>query len=396
MSQSRRRGPRKRPRVALFYMDSNKGILLGIARYVREHGPWAIYRQPSERLEVMPSWLARWEGDGVIGRILNREAAELVRSTGLPFVDICGAVRAPDIPLVHGDDAAVGELAAEHLLERGFRHFGYYGAPGEIWSDERYEAFERAVTAAEASCQLYRPARIVSGPSAWDEAEEHLAEWLTKLPRPAAVMGANDDLGERVLGAARRAGIRVPDELAVIGVDDDRAICEVCDPPLSSVTRDFEFQGYKAAELLDRLMAGEAPPTQPLFVRPSGVCTRQSTDVLAIDDPFIVRAVSFIRRHACDGIGVSDVLREVPLSRSVLQRRFRRILGQTVSDAIIHLRVKRAQQLLTETDLPLSKVAEMAGFQHHQYLGAVFRKRLGVSPARYRKGAAAAGNGRKG
>src|SRR5690606_17441525 len=148
MMQSRVRVPRKRPRVALFYMDSNKGILLGIARYVREHGPWAIYRQPTERLEVMPSWLARWDGDGIIGRILNWEAAELVRSTGLPFVDICGRVRAPDIPLVHGDDAAVGTLAAEHFLERGFRQFGYYGAPGEIWSDDRFEAFERTVTAA--------------------------------------------------------------------------------------------------------------------------------------------------------------------------------------------------------------------------------------------------------
>lgn len=367
-------------------MDSNKGILLGIARYVREHGPWAIYRQPSERLEVMPSWLSRWEGDGIIGRILNRQAAELVRSTGLPFVDICGAVRAPDIPLVHGDDLAVGVLAAEHLLERGFRQFGYYGAPGEIWSDQRLEGFERTIAAAGGRCELYQPPRIVSGPSAWDEAEEHLAQWLRRLPKPVAVMGANDDLGERILGAARRVGIRVPDELAVIGVDDDRATCEVCDPPLSSVTRDFEGQGYQAAQILDHLMAGGAPPSEPIFVRPSGICTRQSTEVLAIDDPFIASAVSFIRRHACDGISVSDVLREVPLSRSVLQRRFQRILGQTVSDAIIHVRVKRAQELLAETDLPLQRVAEMAGFQHQQYLGAVFRKRLGITPARFRKG----------
>jgi len=333
----------------------------------------------------MPNWLRQWAGDGIIGRIRNQATATLVRNIGVPFVDMRGAVRAPDIPLVHSDDVAIGEVAAEHLLERGFSQFAFYGVAGENWSDYRYDGFRRTVEASDGQCYYHQSPTISAGPTAWDRVQEDVAEWLRELPKPVAIMGGNDDLGERVLGAARRADFRVPDEIAVIGVDDDQATCQICDPPLSSVMRNLQYQGYRAAQLLDTLMAGAAAPREPILIRPSGVITRQSTDVLAIDDPFISQAVGFIRRHACDGISVADVLREVPLSRSVLQRRFKRIFGKTVSDAIIATRVERAQELLLETDLPLRRIAELAGFQHQQYLGAVFRKRVGTSPARYRK-----------
>jgi LacI family transcriptional regulator len=168
-------------------------------------------------------------------------------------------------------------------------------------------------------------------------------------------------------------------------VDDDRATCEVCDPPLSSVVIDSVQQGYKAAALLHRLMNGEPAPAAPVLIKPSGVHERQSTDILAIDDPLIADAVRFIRDHACEGIGVGDVLREIPLSRSVLQRRFRRVFGQTANDMIVQMRLRRAQDLLIGTDLPISRIAEMAGFRYQRYLGAVFRKKLGVTPFRYRQ-----------
>lgn len=374
---------RPQPRVALFLLAAKQAILLGVARYVRQFGPWRLFIQPTEDRAGLPNWLAGWEGDGIIGRITDQETADLVLSTGLPFVDVRGAVRRPDIPLIRSDDEAIGRLAAEHLLERGFRHFGYVGPPGENWSDHRRDMFLRTASDADTSFQAFDAALDIAGPHGWEAAERELAEWINRLPKPSGVMAANDKFGQRVLAAARRAGVRVPEELAVIGVDDDPATCEVCDPPLSSVAIDSEQQGYKAAALLHELMGGVRPQT-PVLLQPSGVRTRQSTDILAIDDPLIADAVRFIRENACEGIGVAELLRQVPLSRSVLQRRFRQVFGMTANDMIVQTRVKRAQQLLIESDLPISRIAEIAGFRYQRYLGAVFREKVGITPAQYR------------
>jgi LacI family transcriptional regulator len=376
---------KQQPRIALFLLESKKEILLGIAKYVREFGPWRLFLQPTEGSESMPRWLKGWRGDGIIGRITDRATADLIRGTGLPFVDVRGTIRHRDIPLVRIDDHEVGRIAAAHLLERGFRNFGYYGPPRANWSEHRREAFKRAVVEAGGTIQSHEKPWVVSGATGWDRAESELSDWLRELPRPAGVMAANDTFGQRVLAAARRAGIKVPEEMAVVGVDNDRAICEVCDPPLSSVLIDSVQQGYKAAELLHRLMAGEKPPGEPLLIKPSGVHERQSTDMLAIDDPMVADAVRFIRERACEGIGVSDVLREVPLSRSVLQRKFRRIFGQSCNDMVVQMRIRRAQQLLIGTDLPIARIAELAGFRYQRYLGSVFRKKLGLTPFRYRQ-----------
>ena len=382
------RPPRRsdqQPRIALFLLESKKDILLGIAKYVREFGPWRLFLQPTESGESLPQWLRNWRGDGIIGRITDRATAKLVRGTGLPFVDVRGTVRDKRIPLVRIDDDAVGQVAADHLLQRGFTHFAYYGPPKENWAAPRRDSFRRAVTESGGTCAVHEKPWNVAGPTGWEAAEAELSEWLRALPKPVGILAASDRFGQRLLGAARRVAIKVPEELAIVGVDDDRATCEVCDPPLSSVVIDSVQQGYKAAALLHGLMNGEPAPAEPVLIKPSGVHERQSTDILAIDDPLIADAVRFIRDHACDGIGVGDVLREIPLSRSVLQRRFRRVFGQTANDMIVQMRLRRAQDLLIGTDLPISRIAEIAGFRYQRYLGAVFRKKLGVTPFKYRQ-----------
>ena len=385
MAQLQKRSHRRQPRIALFLLESKKEILLGIARYVRQHGPWKLYLQQTEDSQGLPQWLSKWQGEGIIGRIATEEAAKVIRSTGLPFVDVRGRIRDPQIPLIRVDDEAIGKMAAEHLLDRGFKHFGYYGMAGESWSQQRCESFCNAILAARGSFKRFEQAWSVAGPTGWEKIERQLSEWLSRLPRPAGVLAGSDKLGQRLLSAARRAEVRVPEELAVVGVDDERATCEICDPPLSSVIVDSEQHGYKAAELLDALMRGEPPPTEPILIKPSGIRTRQSSDILAIDDPYIADAVRFIRENACDGVGVSELLREVPLSRSVLQRRFRRIFGRTANEMIVEVRLKRAQQLLVESDLPIARIAEIAGFRYQRYLGAVFQKKLGITPFQYRQ-----------
>jgi LacI family transcriptional regulator len=200
-------------------------------------------------------------------------------------------------------------------------------------------------------------------------------------------MLCSDQIGPVTLEACRRAGVVVPDEVAVIGVDDDEPLCEVAFPGLSSVWPDHERVGYEAAAMLDRMMKGAAPPAEPMYVPPRGVVTRRSSDVLAVEDRDVAIAIRVIREHACDagGLTTDDVAEEVSVSRSVLQRRFKQAVGRTLHAEMLRVRLARARELLAETDLPIAVVADKAGFRHQEYLGAVFRQRVGTTPAQFRQ-----------
>lgn len=381
-------GPSPGRRVLLLVetsLASGRDILRGIARYVRERGQWVLFHEPRGLDTRPPRWLAEWKGDGIIARIQSAALAEAVRAIGVPAVDVLGLVPGAGLPLVHVDDRAIARLAAEHLLERGFRHFGFYGLSSENWSLRRRDAFCQYVTGRGGTVSVYERPRLEGDGARWAEREQELLRWLRALPKPAGVMVCSDQLGLGFLEACRQAGVAVPEEIAVVGVDNDDALCEIAYPPLSSVWPAHQRVGYEAAALLDRLMAGEPPPPQPVLVPPLAVVTRRSTDVLAVSDPRLARALQIIRERACQGLGVDEVARAAGLSRSVLQRRFRAVLGRTVHQAILEVRIQRACQLLRETDLPIAQVAEEAGFHHQEYLGAVLKKRTGKTPAQIRR-----------
>ncbi len=387
MPKAEKRAKSKRPRVALIVetsLASGRDVLRGIARYLRAHGPWSVYHEPRALEESVPPWLTQWHGDGIIARIQNRPIADAVVGTGLPVVDVLGLVPGLPVPLVHVDDRAVARLGAEHLLERGFRHFGFCAVEGANWSDARQAEFETIVQQAGFDCSICRLPTDTRGLTNWESQQDLLTDWVRSLPRPVGVMVCNDPRGQLVLEAARRAGAAVPEQLAVIGVDNDEPLCEIAYPPLSSVKPDHERVGYQGAALLDGMMHGETAPPAPVYVPPAGLVTRLSTDVLAIDDPHVAMAVRFIREHACDGIGIDDIVAHLPLSRSTLQRRFRKALGRTVHDELLRIRLRRVQELLVDSDLPLESVADKAGFAHRQYLGEVFRAKTGYTLAQYR------------
>ena len=392
-TQHRRRGaaarfPQRRPHVALLVetsLASGRDILKGIARYVREHEPWSLYHEPRSLEESLPAWLRHWKGDGIIVRVQNWRIARMVEATGIPAVDVLGVAPRSRLPLVHVDDPQIAWMAADHLLERGFHHFGFLGLKGENWSDRRRDYFRQALRSAHRDFSAYEIPRHGVLRLSWERQEDALAEWLAGLPKPVGVMVCSDQLGPQLLEACRRARAEVPDDVAVIGVDNDETLCEVCNPPLSSVNAGHRVLGYQAAALLDGLMKGAKPSVGPILVQPQGVVTRKSTDVLATGDRQIAAALRFIREYACSGITAADVVAQVPVSRSVLQRRFRQELGRSIQEEIINARVKRARQLLAETDLPLIEVAERSGFKHQEYLGAIFKARTGQTPAQYRR-----------
>jgi LacI family transcriptional regulator len=379
--------------VALLIESSRaygRGVLHGIARYVNARRHWSVYVQVRGSEDPPPPWLKSWKGDGILARVEDRAMAQAIRRTGKPAIDLRGLFDL-DMPLLETNDRSVARLACEHLAERGFRRFAYCGYAGANYSERRLRYFPDLVAQAGGTCLVYQSPspRQPSGLSVQEQQavlfERELVDWIRRLPRPIGVMACNDTRGQQVLNACREVGIPVPEEVAVIGVDNDELLCELSDPPLSSVAPDVERIGYQAAELLDRMMDGASPRPRKTFVEPKGVVTRQSTDVLAIDDPELAAALRFIREQACAGIDVNDVVTHVALSRRSLERRFRDHLGRSPNEEITRVQVRRIQELLTGTELPLGAVARLAGFRHAEYMSAVFRKQVGRTPRAFRK-----------
>jgi LacI family transcriptional regulator, galactose operon repressor len=376
------------PHVALVVETATiygRRILQGVTRYLHAHRPWSVYLEQHDLNAAPPRWLSRWRGDGVITRSPSRTLAAAIRRRGLAAVDLSDRKSPVGMPRINSDDGAVGRLAADHLRDRGLMSLAFCGFTGELWSARRLAGFRAAVAERGLPCPTF--ATKWAGPNIrpWESEQAAIRDWLRSLPRPVGVMACNDMRGQHVLDACQRAGLRVPDEVTVIGVDDDEVLCELSTPPLSSVVPNPERIGYDAAALLDRLMAGGKPERAETFVEPLRVAARLSSDVLAIEDPAVAAAVRFVREHACRGIGVEDVLRAVPVSRTFLERQFRHHLGRSPHAEIRAAQLARVRRLLAETELKLSQIAERTGFTHPEYLSVVFKATTGESPGQYRR-----------
>jgi LacI family transcriptional regulator len=371
--------------VALLIETSNayaRGLLRGIMAYVREHEPWAFRLTEHGRGEGGRSELAGWQGHGAIARIENEQIATALRHFKRPVVDVSAARLLPSLPWVETDDEAIARAAADHLLARGIRNFGYCGDDRFNWSRWRREAFHRYLADAGFECS--------DGPSRSAESStvggmRDLVEWVRALAKPVGVFACYDIRGHEVLDACRLAEVEVPHQAAVIGVDDDELLCELSDPPLSSVIPDTRRTGWVAAELLSGWMAGRRPPPTAHRIPPLGVTTRRSTDMLAVEDPELAVALRFIGERACRGITVEDVLGQVALSRRVLESRFQRVLGRSPHAEILRAQLERAKQLLLQRHLTLAAVAHQSGFRNGEYLGTVFKRQFGMTPGQYRK-----------
>lgn len=379
---------RNRRSVALLIETSNsyaRGILEGITDYARLHDCWSIYLPEQDRGGRPPRWLSQWKGDGIVARIETNEIAKALRKLKLPVVDVSAARHLEEIPWVETDDKAIAKIAAEHLMGRGFRHLAFYGDAGFNWSIWRREHFERIAREAGCDCYIHESMSRRDAKYSWIREKRSLAAWLNRLPRPVGIMACYDIQAQKLLDVCRELDIAVPEEVAVLGVDNDRLLCELASPPLSSVICNTHRTGFEAASLLDRMMSGKVLGSEPILIEPFGIETRQSTDVLAIDDADVAAALRFIRENASSGINVGDVLQEIPLSRRVLESRFRKTLGRTPHEEITRIKIDRVKQLLTETDLPLSEIASRTGFRHDEYMSVAFKKAVGMPPRDYRK-----------
>jgi LacI family transcriptional regulator len=375
-------------RVALLIESSNaygRGLLLGVVAYARAHRPWSFQFVEQGRGDPPPKWLANWDGDGIIARIENRRIAAAIARSGLPTVDISAARLVPSLPWVETNDAAIARLAAEHLIGTGVRHFGFCGDARFNWSKWRCERFVETLREAGFACSVHQP--LERKQRQVEEQIAGIARWLRTLPRPAGVLACYDIRAQQVLAASRQAGLAVPGDIAVVGVDNDELLCELCAPPLSSVQPNQQFAGYEAARLLDRMMSGKRVAPTAHLIDPLRVAVRQSSDVLAVHDTDVAAALNFIRQHACERIDVSDVLRAVPVSRRVLENRFRRLLGCTPHREIVRARLERVKQMLIDTNQTLAQIARKTGFEHVEYLSVAFKREVKTLPSRFRANA---------
>jgi len=382
------------PKVALLVETSlgyGRALLRGVVRYARLHGPWAFYLQPGDLRQILPK-MEEWGGTGSIARVETPEVAKAVLAARLPTIvlDLNFAQLDPKNPLsrlseVCPDSHTAGRLAAEHLMERGFRHFAFVGVWGDLpWSVRRGEGFNKRLEEAGLPCSDF-PMPKSPRDRRWGREQAILSAWLAQLPKPLGILACDDDRGRQVLEACKAAGLVVPEDAAVVGVDNDELLCELSDPTLSSVALDVEQAGYAAAELLDGLMSGRIQQPQRILAQPTRVVARRSTDVHATEDRDLAKAVRFIQDNIVRPIGVEDVVEQVGCSRRALELRFRKLLGRSVNQEIQQIRIERAKQLLAETDLTMTRIAESLGFGSANYMIRLFRQKVGATPEEYRR-----------
>jgi LacI family transcriptional regulator len=362
-----------------------RAIARGAAAAARQFPGWVLQTSGEGRAAL--AQLAHAPPRGLIVALTSARQAErcaALRRLGVAVVNVGFLLPSARLPHVGNDDAAIGRLAGEHLLQAGLSHFGFLGVRGLRVSALRQEGFTQAVSRVGYSVSThFHPA--VRRSSARAGLDGRLAAWLRGLPKPVGILGWCDSAAARITRTCQIMGLRVPEEVAVVGADNDLTVCQLSTPPLSSVAVPMERIGHEAAMLLGRLIRGSNTRHSALFISPLGVVPRRSSDVAAVADPELAAALRWIRENARRGVGVDDLVAAISLSRSTLQRRFRGLLGRTPAAELRRARLALAKQLLAETDLPLNEVARQSGFRRVEYLHALFHAQVEMTPLSYRR-----------
>lgn len=348
-----------------------RGVIRGIMKYCQTNPNWQITMEPRWSMMLMPN-PERWEVDGIIAQISSVEAEGRLLRRKIPVVNVSNFRRFDRLPAVIPDDDAIGVMAADYLVSRGFAHYGFC-APGDLeYARLRLAAFTRRLAERAFTCNIC------------DTIEREIMDWLTSVPKPVAVFGCNDDWAHRVLNACRTLSYKVPDQVAVLGVDDDELFNSLVSPSLSSIELSTQKIGFEAASMLDRMMTGNEAGNENVHILPLRVVSRASTDVVALQDPDLASALRYIRDHSHEAIQIGSLLNHVPLARRTLERRFRAEVGHSVQEEIQRVHIERAKHLLLTTDLSMSVIARQSGFTSATRFGIAFRKTAGMTPGAFR------------
>ncbi|TWT78387.1 Xylose operon regulatory protein [Posidoniimonas polymericola] len=362
-----------------------RNLLRGVASFADKFGPWNLlidpHHNPANRT-IPPAWRA----DGLIARISTPLQFQRLVTSGVPVVDVGDSyVGAEETDSVVTDFHAWAHSAIEHFRSKGFESFAYFAPPSRDYSNYRGKVFASLLEQQGLACAQYRPGYRVGRQISPEEYRRRVTRWLSQLETPVAVLTSDAVQGKSLVEVGVLAGLAIPDDVAVLAGDSDDLLCEVCSPPLSSIEVASHRIGFEAARRLAARLRGEAPTAAAVLVEPLRVHSRQSSDVLAIDDPMVVRALRFMQQHACRGIGVAEVLEATPVTRRQLERSFKKKLGRLPAEELRRLRLERGRQLLIETELSIDQVAEAAGYAGATQFGTAFRSKYGATPLQFRR-----------
>jgi LacI family transcriptional regulator len=375
------------PRIALLFsrdLAFARGVLGGIQSYLEGRELWHVRHSRADPA-VLDS-LRRWKPDGVIGHISNVDLEMGVAELGCPALNTTLTLADSHLPVLDADHLLVGKVAAEHLLDQGYQHFAYFGSRTFAFSRQREEGFRKRLAEQKLGVAVhyseYEPARPLGHD--WLSQEQELAAWLRDLPKPVGIMGSNDIPVRDLAVASRRLGLRIPDEVGIVGVDDDRFECCFASPTLTSIVLPTLQIGFEAAEMMSTALRD--PSQQPFSKAYTELrlIVRESTDTLAVEDPLVRNAGRYMRSHRDRPMTVEEVAQAVGCSRRTLERRFRAALGRTVLSEIHHVRVQAASQLLAQTYDSIESIATRCGFGDARTFRAAFRSVTGESPSAFR------------
>ena len=380
---------KKFPTVLLLIETSRgygRGLLRGIAKYSSLHGPWDMEQEPpfyiSGRKDSLPKRLHAQPPDGII----MREPQNVKKILEMQIPVILASYKTEQIQntsRIITDDRAIAKMAAQHFIDRGFKNFAFLGYDNMFWSKNRSDFFAECLKKNGFHLHLFKQPRSAKQ-RLWEAEQFIVAEWLKTLPKPLALMACNDDRAQQAVNACRIADLFVPGEVAVLGVDNDDFVCDLSNPPISSIELNTERAGFEAAELLDKIMSDKKTSPQKIIVSPAHIVTRQSSDIYAVADSEVAAAIRFIREHAREPIQVDDVVKAVTLSRRTLYQKFRCVLGRSIHEEIRRARVEEIARLLIETNLSVYQIALRLGFPGVDHIAKYFRRHKGMNPVAYR------------
>jgi LacI family transcriptional regulator len=372
-------------------------LLSGVSRFVQTHIGWQVIYEERKGIDNLPKWLVRGSCEGILARVRDDRQLAALRRLNVPLVSLGEVSKpAPGVVEIFSDHRTIGQMAAEHLIGRQLKHFGFYGSSEAAFSDLRLDGFRTYLESQKREGHIFLEEKWEPGVSRykrrgdpfWEDAQ--LNKWLRDLPKPIGIMACNDYFGRLLLSACQRNSVHVPNDVAVIGVDNDEIICDLAVPPLTSVDPAADAIGFRAAELLDEMLRGVTGPDDVIYFPPKGVIARASTNTIAVADPVIVQALQFIRDQGGIAITTEDVLEHLSkssllVSRSTLERKFQAQLGFAPHDEIARVRLERIERLLASTNYSLARIADIVGMTAEQQLTAFFRRYRGMTPGTFRR-----------
>lgn len=357
-------------------------LIMGIANYSKLYGPWSFYKEPIDLKSSFPH-LTSWKPDGIIMRdsLITKELLKLNIPT---IVAIHNSTYPKDLPTIKTDSKAIAQMASQHFLEKGLRNMAFCGFDDFEWSKERGKYFSMFNEEAGYKTQIYvQQNKHID--SDWENEQRHVSEWIINLPKPVGIFAANDDRGQHILEVCKLINLNVPEDVAVIGVDNDPMICEIGDPPLTSIALNVESAGFEAAKLMDYMITNRKLSGEQIAVSPVHIVQRQSSDILAVGDPEVNRAINFIKKNAQNKILVKDVVKQTNLSRRTLERKFKQSIRRSIYGEIKRVRIELIAKMLIETDLPISHISSLFNFTDIEHISRYFKLAKDIGLRDFRK-----------